>query len=118
MEYQRLELEKENPIAKDNNNNTTKDKKSKEKSTNNNNKKQTKGPIEVVVFNADKPSEQQLTTAQLVGKVWEYARNLGEFSVSNRIAISQELKLYAQLVQDAYGEANQLIQGNESMWKE
>lgn len=71
-----------------------------------------KGGIEVKVF--DPETVGRMPTNQLVGVVWEYARNLGEISISNHIAIAQEMKGIAQLLQDAHEEVQELAQNADS----
>jgi Grap2 and cyclin-D-interacting len=67
---------------------------------------------EVKVFNPE--AVEKLTAAQLVGMVWEYTNNLGELSISNHIAIAQEMKLVAQLLQDAHKEVKALADTADS----
>ena len=106
LEFQLLEQDKDKENGKDVKIENGDKGKQKEEETSK------KGATEVKLF--DPKAVGRMPTTQLVGVVWEYARNLGEISISNHIAIAQEMKGIAQLLQDAHEEVQALAQSADS----
>lgn len=63
---------------------------------------------EIIIFNPDE-EKGKATATQLVGIVWESSKKLGELSISNHIAISQEMKSISLLLLDAHEEVQGLV---------
>jgi len=101
LEFKRIEDEKEGKeVEKEENNKSQED--------------TTTGEKEFKVFNPEENNNnERLTPTQLVGVVWESAKRIGELSISNHVAISQEMKLISLLLLDAHEEVQALVEATE-----